>query len=140
MLGMSHDPRQSGISGFGSFCLCHKLAASEIRSSITRPGDDSSWSRTLVAAALHGGRIIDGVIRNEDNFSLQLQSSNGTFHLLQKSDNARAAPHGQPLMPTNYSSTLTPAELDDLVGYLMSVAKQLDRWSPAAAKQKVADE
>jgi putative heme-binding domain-containing protein len=115
----------SDLSAYGA-----NLAASEIRSAITKPGGDSSESRTLVTATLRDGRVTDGVVRNEDNFSLQLQSVDGTFHLLQKSDLAKVEPHAKPLMP-DYGSTLTPAELDDLAGYLMTVARQTASPSPA---------
>jgi cytochrome c oxidase cbb3-type subunit III len=99
------------------------LAPSEIRGAITNPGG-SSGPRTLVTATLRDGQVMEGVVRNEDNFSLQLQSVDGAFHLLKKSDIAKIEPHAKPLMPADYGSRLTPAQLDDLVGYLMTVARQ----------------
>jgi len=107
------------------------LAASEIRSAISNPGGDSSEPRTLVTVTLRDGRVMEGIVRNEDNFSLQLQSVDGTFHFLQKSDIAKVEPHTKPLMPADYGSTLTPAQLDDLAGYLMSVAQQTKSQSHA---------
>jgi len=80
--------------------------------------------------------VLEGIARNEDNFSLQLQSVDGTFHFLQKSEIAKVAPHTQPLMPRDYGSTLTPAQLDDLVGYLMTVARQTKSPSPADSERK----
>jgi cytochrome c oxidase cbb3-type subunit III len=60
-------------------------------------------------------------VRNEDNFSVQLQSVDGTFHLLQKSDLAEFAYEPMPLMPGDYNSKLTQAELKQIVAYLISV-------------------
>jgi putative heme-binding domain-containing protein len=109
------------------------LAPSEIRSAISNPGG-SSEPRTLVTATLRDGQVIEGIVRNEDNFSLQLQSVDGVFHLLKKSDIAKVEPHAKPLMPADYSSTLTPAQLDDLVGYLMTVARQTKSQSSATSE------
>jgi hypothetical protein len=85
---------------------------------------------------LRNGGVNEGIVRNEDNFSLQLQSVDGTFHLLQKSDILKVEPHAKPLMPTDYGLTLTPAQLDDLVGYLMTVARQTQSPSPADSERE----
>jgi cytochrome c oxidase cbb3-type subunit 3 len=116
-----------GQGGFLAADLSHyaaTLSGPEIRSAITSPGADSPQRRTLVTVVLHNGKMVEGVIRNEDNFSLQVQSLDGTFHLFQKSYIAKVEPHAQPLMPLDYASTLTAAQLDDLIGYLMTVARQ----------------
>lgn len=112
------------------------LASSEIHGAITKPGGDSPERRTLVTATLRDGRVLEGIARNEDNFSLQLQSVDGTFHFLQKSEITKVEPHAQTLMPTDYGSTLTPAQLDDLVGYLMTVARQTKSPSPADSERE----
>jgi cytochrome c oxidase cbb3-type subunit 3 len=77
-----------------------------------------------------------GRIRNEDNFSLQLQTEDGTFHFITKSDLEGLEYNSQPLMPSDYGSTLTTSELNDVVSYLMKVAnvsgagppKKVDEW------------
>jgi putative heme-binding domain-containing protein len=112
------------------------LAPSEIRSGINNPGGGSSEPRTLVTATLRDGQVIEGIVRNEDNFSLQLQSVDGAFHLLKKSDIAKVEPHAKPLMPADYGSTLSPAQLDDLVGYLMTVARQTKSQSSATSERE----
>jgi putative heme-binding domain-containing protein len=66
------------------------------------------------------GNRLEGVIRNEDNFSVQLQTKDGGFHFFQKS-NLRAVEHlERSLMPTDYSERLSASELNDLVSYLMN--------------------
>jgi len=60
------------------------------------------------------------LIRNEDNFSLQLLVPDGSFHFLQKSDLQNIEHPSQSLMPTNYRERLTSTELNDLVSYLMN--------------------
>ena len=103
------------------------LAPVEIRRAITEFGKDPTPLRNGVTVSLANGQTLKGVIRNEDNFSMQLQSPDGDFHFLQKSEIAKTEILNPPLMPTDYGSTLTSAELDQLVAYLMSVAREGNR-------------
>jgi cytochrome c oxidase cbb3-type subunit 3 len=75
-----------------------------------------------VTATIRGGEKVIGRIRNEDNFSLQLQTLDGTFHFLAKSDLEGLEYNSQTLMPSDYSSTLSPDELNDVVSFLMKAA------------------
>ncbi|MGA8524639.1 MAG: hypothetical protein WB629_01065, partial [Candidatus Sulfotelmatobacter sp.] len=89
-----------------------------------------------VTATIRGGEKIVGRIRNEDNFSLQLQTLDGAFHFLTKADLEGLEYNSQPLMPSDFGSTLTPDELNDLVSYLIREAnvsgsgtpKKSDEW------------
>ena len=82
-----------------------------------RPGGHKG----LAKARTKDGQQISGLVRNEDNFSLQLQALDGTFHLLEKSRLSELTFDSTPVMPGDYDSKLSKAELDQLVGYLMSV-------------------
>jgi cytochrome c oxidase cbb3-type subunit III len=64
------------------------------------------------------GNRIEGIIRNEDNFSVQLQTKDGSFHFFQKSD-LQGVERTGPLMPTNYRERLNSEELNDLVNYII---------------------
>ena len=75
--------------------------------------------RSAIVTTRNGGRV-EGLIRNEDNFSLQLQTRDGSFHFFQKSDVQNVDYSTKPLMPTNYRERLSPGELDDLVNFLMN--------------------
>lgn len=70
-------------------------------------------------AVTRDGSTIEGVVRNEDNFSVQLQTRDGAFHFFQKSDLQKFEYSKQSLMPSNYSQRLTQDELNDLVSFLM---------------------
>ena len=94
----------------------------EARTAITNPnasGDKLAHSATVTTRS---GEKYAGRVRNEDNFSLQLQDLDGAFHFLAKSDVQSVEYSSAPLMPANYGSTLGSGELDDLISYLMSVA------------------
>jgi cytochrome c oxidase cbb3-type subunit 3 len=105
-------------------------SAAEIKSAIVSPDIDQKEGRSKTLVTLRDGKTWEGIVRNEDNFSLQLQSLDGVFHLIQKSEIAELKAD-QPLMPDNYGKTLSPAELDDLIGYLMNIA----RTNPGAVRR-----
>lgn len=112
----------SDLSSFGA-----GLAPSEIQHAITEFGKDPAQLRSGIAVALSSGQTVQGIIRNEDNFSLQVQSADGVYHLLKKSEIAKTEILTPPLMPTDYASTLTAGELHQLVAYLMSVSREGNR-------------
>lgn len=80
--------------------------------------------RSEVTVTQRDGQALTGVLRNEDNFSLQLQTPDGAFHSVIRSDVASIAHSKTPLMPTDYGTSLSPAELNDVISFLMSVAQQ----------------
>jgi cytochrome c oxidase cbb3-type subunit III len=116
------------ISGAGGFLGPDLSAygsarpAKAIRDEIVRSARiESAGYRSAVLSTRDGDRL-EGAIRNEDNFSIQLQTKDGSFHFFQKSDLQSVQPLGQSLMPTNYGQKLTPDELKDLVSFLMNGA------------------
>lgn len=82
--------------------------------------------KSAVATTRDGARI-EGIVRNEDNFSVQLLTPDGAFHFLQKSDLQNLEYRTQSLMPTNYGERFTRAELDDLVSFLMTAGSSNDK-------------
>lgn len=99
-----------------------KRGVKDIRSAIVNPDKDLDPRRGLVTVILRDSRRITGVARNEDNFSLQLQTRDGTFHLLNKADIAKLTYDGKSGMPTDYGSLLSTSELNDLVSFLLRSA------------------
>ena len=106
------------LSGYGA-----NHTAAQIRDAIVDPGKNAESSQRPVLVTARDGRKYSGMVRNEDNFSLQLQSMDGTFHFFQKPDVARIERQAKPLMPDNYGSTLSGGDLDDVVSYLIADAK-----------------
>jgi putative heme-binding domain-containing protein len=78
-------------------------------------------------ATTKDGSTVEGVVRNEDNFSVQLQSQDGAFHFFQKSDLQNFEYSKQSLMPSNYAQRLSQDELNDLVSFLMSTTVEHDK-------------
>jgi cytochrome c oxidase cbb3-type subunit III len=94
----------------------------QIRNEITSPTPSSDRRARMATATLRNGEKFTGRVRNEDNFSLQLQTLDGIFHLLGKSELEELEYSSQALMPSDFGSTLSPDELNDVVSYLMSLA------------------
>ena len=113
--------------------------AEEIRDAIVKPGQPSNATGGTVTIMTRAGQNLSGVLRNEDNFSLQLQSLDGAFHLLMKSEVASVSRDRNSLMPVDYGSKLSAGELNDLVSFLMSVAQQ-DKASSDPKKNEPSDE
>jgi cytochrome c oxidase cbb3-type subunit III len=111
------------------------LSARDIRRYIITPAESASGGKRMTTVKLNDSRQITGIVRNEDNFSLQLQLLDGAFRFLSKSEIAAIESSPEPIMPTNYGSALTAAELDDLVKYLRTVA-----ISEAAPKHEWGDD
>jgi cytochrome c oxidase cbb3-type subunit III len=119
--GCSRCHMVAGEGGFAASNLSGYARSHEvdkIRSAIISPISSSK----LVTATVRGGDKYVGRVSNEDNFSLQLQTLDGAFHFLSKSDIEGVESNSEGLMPADYSSTLTTSELNDLISYLMSVA------------------
>lgn len=113
---------QGGFYGSDLTSYAARKTAGEVRSAIIAPNKDRDPRDGLVTAKLADATILTGIPRNEDNFSIQLQTPDGRFHLLNKANIASLQRHGNTGMPTDYGRTLSPDELNDLVNYLLRVA------------------
>lgn len=74
--------------------------------------------RAAVLTTANGDRL-EGLIRNEDNFSVQMQTEDGSFHFFKKAELRSFERRDSSLMPSDYKQRLSDRELDDLVSYLM---------------------
>ena len=93
----------------------------EIRSAIVSADKRPVIHKGLAKATTSEGRQISGLVRNEDNLSVQLQAQDGTFYSLEKSDLSELTFDSEPLMSDNYGAKLSKSELDQLVDYLSSI-------------------
>ncbi len=88
----------------------------EIRDAILRPSGEQQETANVVG---WDGRKFSGMIRNEDNASMQLQDADGRFYLLMKSNLLSVQRKAEDPMPVDYGHRLTSAELGDLVAYIL---------------------
>jgi putative heme-binding domain-containing protein len=113
----------AGRGGFLGPDLTNHAATSSvdaIRDEIVRsPRMPAPRYRMAVLTTIAGDRI-EGLIRNEDNFSIQLQATDGTFHLFRKSNLKTVEYSTRALMPTDYRKRMSDSDLKDLASYLLT--------------------
>ncbi len=101
-------------------------SADKIRSAIVSAEKRPGTHKGLAKATTRDGRQISGLVRNEDNLSVQLQAQDGTFYSLDKSDLSELRFDSELLMSDSYGMKLSKSELDQLVGYLLAVVDAKD--------------
>jgi cytochrome c oxidase cbb3-type subunit 3 len=124
-----------GFLGPDLSTYARRRPAEEIRDAITKPATLPGLNRSEVTVTPRSGQSMTGMLRNDDNFTLQLQSSDGAFHSVVKKDVSSITYSKTPLMPIDYGTTLSAAELNDLISFLMSTAQQ-----PNSAADKLNNE
>jgi cytochrome c oxidase cbb3-type subunit 3 len=125
-VGCSHCHMANGEGGFiGSDLSGYTGArsADDLRTAITDPDKNLDPRKRPVTVTTVSGKTQTGMARNEDNFSLQIQAPDGTFHFYAKSELRSVEYQPRSLMPSDYGSRLSRQELDDLVSYLMSMVR-----------------
>ena len=88
---------------------------SEIEQSLRTPSARLTPGFKVVSVHLRDGRMIRGFARNESNYDLQLQSLDGKFHLLRRSEIAETVRETTSLMP---EVKVTEEEMRNLLAYL----------------------
>src|SRR5262249_4258140 len=109
-----------GFIGSDLSAYARGKSAKEIQGAVTNP----LFGRgKVVVVTTADGAQFSGIVRNEDNFSLQLQTTDGSFHFFEKSGLRNIERRSEPLMPTDYESRLTPKEMNDIVSYLLQLSR-----------------
>jgi PQQ-dependent dehydrogenase (methanol/ethanol family) len=123
--------------GAGGCASCHEIngrgmdLASDLSSAGSKPAGairDGVLHRNLphpfgqipprfMSARLRNGERVEGVVKAGDSFSLHLESRDGKFFMLDRANVASLADEG-PAAPSDLSTRLSPAEIDNLVAYL----------------------
>ncbi len=108
----------SDLSTYGA-----NRSAAEILDAITSPAKNVASPQKSVVAITRDGRTVNGVVRNEDNFSIQILTAGGAYFFFPRSDLQSLEYQDHPIMPSDYKQRLTGVELDDLASYLMSAGR-----------------
>jgi cytochrome c oxidase cbb3-type subunit III len=116
------------VSGQGGFIAADLSAyaatrsSAEIRNAIVDPERNLDPRERTAVVLTRGGESFTGFIRNEDNFSVQLQTLDGALHLFERSGLQSVEYQQKSLMPTDYAQKLSSRDLNDLVSFLMRAA------------------
>ncbi|MGH9630759.1 MAG: c-type cytochrome [Bryobacteraceae bacterium] len=90
----------------------------QLRESIFDPNARIEAGFAAATAVLATGGTLEGVIKNQNNYSVQLLDAKGRLHLLWRSNlRALKEPEGS-LMPAGYEQTLSKTEIEDLLAFL----------------------
>jgi cytochrome c oxidase cbb3-type subunit 3 len=109
----------SDLSLYGS----HETA-DQIRGVITDPKNKLPAQSNATTVVTRTGDKVTGMVRSNDNFSIALQTLDGSFQFFQKSDLQQIDLEAHSLMPDNYGSILNRDELNNLISYLLSVGTE----------------
>lgn len=99
-------------------------APETIRDAILFPNGDLDPRNRTVVVTLSNGKTFEGIARNEDNFSMQLLSQDGSLLLFTKSAVKSLSYCNQSPMPADYGTRLSATEIEDLVNFLNSVTNK----------------
>jgi putative heme-binding domain-containing protein len=94
--------------------------AGELERSIIDPDSEVLAQNRHLRATSKNGATIDGILLNEDKYSVQLLDSKGRLMSLKRADLHDATVIQKGLMPS-YKDKLTHQELSDVVSYLASL-------------------
>jgi cytochrome c oxidase cbb3-type subunit III len=115
-------------------------AIDDIRDAITDPNKNPERRAKTITVVTRAGQRFTGIARNEDNFSLQLQTPDGAFHLLPKSELEHVDYTEKSLMPADYAQRLNARELNDVISFLMQAAAANAKSQASAARSRDSNE
>ena len=98
-------------------------SATAIERAIVNPDADPQSTGEVVEVRTQSGDRISGVVRNEDNLRVTIQSLDGRYHFLERSHLASVNYTHHSLMPGNYGARLSASEVKDLVAFLIETGK-----------------
>ncbi len=90
---------------------------------ITTPDQPLDPRERAATATMRSGQTLTGVLRYEDNFSVALETEDGRYHLLNRSELKDLRVMARSLMPRDYGTRLTAAELEDVAAFLMTASR-----------------
>jgi len=92
-----------------------------LRDAVLAPSKDILPGYATITVIRRDGTKLVGVERGFDNFSAQLMDVAGNYYSFLKSDVQSATRGTRSIMPDQYDRLFTPAEIDDLLAYLVSL-------------------
>jgi cytochrome c oxidase cbb3-type subunit 3 len=125
----------SDLSSYGA-----DATTDQMRAIILDPDKNLPAEKKAITVVTRTGQKITGLLKVKDNFSLTIQTMDGSFRFLQNSDLAQVDVGSRSLMPANYRSTLNAKEVDDLISYLLRTGDEHARHSPTHSSKSDDDD
>ncbi len=120
-VGCAGCHRVDGEGGFWGPALdsiAARKTSAQIRSDVVEPGSVVSEGFRMVVAETADGRRIEGLLKNQDTFSVQILGRDGTYAFLARSDIRKLETISESAMPGDYGRTLRGEQLQDLLAFL----------------------
>jgi cytochrome c oxidase cbb3-type subunit III len=108
----------------------------QLRQSIVDPNARIEEGFGAVTAVLRDGTRIEGVAKNNSNYSVQILDAAGKLHLLNKSDVSQIRFGKASLMPGNYGKTLRPQDIENIVAFLSRQAVRPDAVARPTSREE----
>ena len=99
----------------------------QLRESVLDPNARPTEGFQGVDVVMKSGTRISGVAKDNTNYAIQVLDRTGEMHLLDKKDVQEVTVHRSSMMPGDYSTRLSPMELQDLMAYLSRQAMRNER-------------
>jgi putative heme-binding domain-containing protein len=132
---MAHG--RGGFIGADLSYIGADVSVASIREVILNPEATLPAQKRAVTVVTNTGQNFTGALRINDNFSISMQTMDGGFHYFPKSQLTRVDIGSRSLMPGDYRSRLSDAEINDLASYLIRTST---RDSNPADTQSTDDE
>jgi putative heme-binding domain-containing protein len=104
----------------------------QMRAIMLDPEKNLPPEKKATTVVTNKGQTITGILKGNNNFSLSLQTADGAFHFLQKTDLTKVDLGSRSLMP---ATKLDGKEMDDLISYLLQAGRESASRSPEHASQ-----
>ncbi len=111
---------EGGRRGTDLSAVGWRLSVEHLRESLLHPSETVSRRFRLVRLSTLNGGQLEGILLNEDSYSIQFMDENERLVSVAKSDLRDVQKPAESLMPT-YGQALTRQQLDDIVAYLHSL-------------------
>lgn len=109
----------------------------QMRAIILNPDKNLPPDKKATTVVTLTGQRITGMVRVNDNFSLSLQTPDGKFHFLPKTELAHVDFGARSLMPP---AMLNGKEVDDLISYLLRAGDENSKNLPQSSKSEDHDD
>lgn len=109
-----HASTAPDLRGIGA-----KRTVAELRASILDPQAEVPSAYWRIRAELRGGATAQGIVMNEDTFSIQLLDSGGRLRSIQRTDALKIGYDRTSPMPS-FRTRVTDPQLDDLIAFLIT--------------------
>ncbi|MEZ5351049.1 MAG: c-type cytochrome [Bryobacteraceae bacterium] len=100
-------------------------SVAQLREALLKPSERPTEGYGGVTVIRRGGEKIQGVVKNNTNYAIQVLDRAGNLHLLDKADLEEIVFRRGSLMPGDYGTRLTRQEQNDVIAFLSRQAVRI---------------